>query len=104
MASPEAPEFQDIEIQVPITWVDDHSPVVVVNQFVIHFMNDLVHLTVGHTPFPLVAGDANVQAQKIRDGGPVPTYVRGRFVLEKGSVAQLRDALSDIIKKADLIP
>ena len=91
---------EEVTLQLPLKWVDDESPLVVADQFVMRQHGNLIYLVIGHVSVPLVTGTPEEQQRLVYERGSLPVHVRGRFLLDKSSAVRLHDTLGAAISQA----
>ncbi len=91
------PEQDKVTIQAQLRWVDDDSPFVVADQFIMRHQGNLIQLVIGHTSIPLISGTVEEQQKQIHEMGSVPIYVRGRFLLDKSFAVRFNEAFGSMI-------
>ena len=94
-------QSNQIRVTLPTRWVDDASPVVFVNQFILQQVGHQVQLVVGHAPFPLVLGTAEEQREEVEKRGFIPVHVRGRFVLDEHGLRSLHAILASHVPEEE---
>lgn len=90
-----------IQIEVPLRWVDDGSPAIAVNQFVLQHGDGQFHLVLGHVSFPLVTGTPEEQRAEVKRMKSLPVRVRGRFVLDESGLRSLCAILDSQVPEGD---
>ena len=87
------PDQDEIKLRLPLRWVDDGSPLVVADQFIMRRHGNHIHLVVGHVGIPLLVGTPEEQQEQAHKMGALPVHVRGRFLLDKPSLVRLHAVL-----------
>ena len=90
-----------IQIQLGLRWIDDGSPVVAANQFMLQSADQHFQLVVGHATFPLVTGTPEEQTAAVEAMGAIPVHVRGRFILDESGLRGLHRILDNQVSKED---
>ena len=90
---------KEIQVTIPLRWIDDGSPVVAVNQFILQHVDSQFHLIVGHAPFPLLLGTPEEQRAKVEGMGSASVHVRGRFLLDEPVLRSLHTILDGLMSK-----
>ena len=92
------------DIEVPIEWSDDDSPLIFADQFMLQPADDtgqLILLALGEATPPIDVTPEKVR-EKIKQLGGIRIRVRGRFLLSGSSLRRLHSLLGELVRSGEV--